>query len=336
MAKVGKNSLEFSNVYLGETAVVVGPKEYAGPIGEEFDEHFDDLHCGQKTWEQAEIYMYKRALNICLNKNNVTIKDIDCVISGDLNNQIIIGNYALRDYDVPYIGVFNACSSSAEALIIAGNLIATRNFLKVIVAISSHNATAERQYRYPTEYGGQKPETLTSTVTAGTAILVTSEKTDLKITKATLGRVVDAKIKDAMDMGRSMAPAAFDTIYQHFKDFNVDENEYDAILTGDLSFYGSQLLLRIFNEYDINIEKVHQDCGLIIYDRLHQDVFSGGSGAGCLPATLYTSIFKKLRNGEYKKILVVATGALLNPIILAQKETIPAIAHAFVVERVVL
>ncbi len=334
MAKVGKNSMTFDSVYLHDSSVVVGPKEFEGPLGQNFDNHFDDLHCNQKSWEQAEILMYRNALNICLNKNNVTINDIDCVVSGDLNNQIIIGNYVLRDYDVGYLGVFNACSSSVEGLIVAGNLIEAKNFNKIIVAISSHNSTAERQYRNPTEYGGQKPETLTSTVTAAAASLVTSKPSKLKITKATVGRVVDAKINDALDMGRAMAPAAFNTIHQHFKDFNVDEKEYDLILTGDLSHYGSDFLLKIFKEYDMNLTKVHNDGGLMIYDRDNQKVFSGGSGCGCLPAVLFSTVIKKLYNNEYKKILVVGTGALLNPIILAQKETIPAIAHAVVIERV--
>lgn len=334
MAKVGKKSLTFENVYLHESGVVVGPKEYEGPLKDDFDNHFDDIRCGQKSWELAEIVMYRNAFNICLNKNNLTINDIDCVVSGDLNNQIIIGNYVLRDYDVPYLGVFNACSSSVEGLIVASNLIEAKGFKNIIVAISSHNATAERQYRYPTEYGGQKPETTTSTVTAAASSFVSSTKSQIKITKATVGRVVDAKINDALDMGRAMAPAAYNTINQHFKDFGVDESEYDLILTGDLSYYGTDMLLKIFQEYNLDISKVHQDGGLMIYDRERQKVFSGGSGCGCLPAVMYANIVKRLYQGEFKKILCVGTGALLNPIILAQKETIPAIAHAIVLERV--
>jgi stage V sporulation protein AD len=334
MAKVGKQSLTFDDIYLQESAVVVGPKEYAGPLKDEFDNHFDDLHCNQKSWEQAEIVMYRNALNTCLNKNNKDIKDIDCVVSGDLNNQIIIGNYVLRDYDVPYLGVFNACSSSVEGLIVAANLIQAKNFKNIVVAISSHNATAERQFRYPTEYGGQKPETLTFTVTAATATLISDKPSKIKITKGTVGRVVDAKINDALDMGRVMAPAAYNTLYQHFRDFKVEASDYDLIVTGDLSYYGSDMLIKIFKEYDIDITKNYNDCGLIIYDRQKQEVFGGGSGCGCLPAVLYSSLIKKMLNGEYKKILVVGTGALLNPIIIAQKETIPAIAHAIVLERV--
>ena len=335
MAKVGKKSLTFDNVYLQESGVVVGPKEYEGPLKEDFDNHFDDLRCGQKSWELAEIVMYRNALNICLNKNNMEIKDIDCVVSGDLNNQIIIGNYVLRDYDVPYLGVFNACSSSVEGLIVASNLIQANGFKNIVVAISSHNATAERQYRYPTEYGGQKPETTTSTVTAAASTLVSDKPSLIKVTKATVGRVVDAKINDALDMGRAMAPAAYNTINQHFVDFDVDPSEYDLILTGDLSYYGSDMLIKIFQEYDVDITKNHNDGGLMIYDRDQQKVFSGGSGCGCLPAVMYSNVIKRMLNGELKKILCVGTGALLNPIILAQKETIPAIAHAVVLERVI-
>jgi stage V sporulation protein AD len=334
MAKVGKNSLTFDNVYLHESAVVVGPKEYEGPLKDDYDNHFDDLRCGQKSWELAEILMYRNAFNICLNKNNLDVKDLDCVVSGDLNNQIIIGNYVLRDYDVPYLGVFNACSSSVEGLIVASNLIAAQGFTKIIVAISSHNATAERQYRYPTEYGGQKPESMTSTVTAAASTLVSNQPSLIKITKATVGRVVDAKINDALDMGRAMAPAAYHTLNQHFLDFNVNPSEYDLILTGDLSYYGSDMLLKIFHEYNIDLSINHNDGGLMIYDRKRQNVFSGGSGCGCLPAVMYSHVIKKMLKGELNKVLCVGTGALLNPIILAQKETIPAIAHAVVIERV--
>ncbi len=334
MSKIGEKSLTFNNVYIHESGVVVGPKEYDGPLKDLFDNHYDDLRCGQKSWEQAEILMYKNAFNVCLNKNNLSINDVDCVISGDLNNQIIIGNYAMRDYDIPYLGVFNACSSSIEGLIVGGNFIDSGNFNNIIVAISSHNATAERQYRYPTEYGGQKPESLTCTVTAATSILINNIPSKVKITKATVGRVFDAKINDALDMGRVMAPAAFDTIYQHFKDFKVDPEEYDLIITGDLSYYGSDMVKKIFNEYNIDISAKHNDGGLIIFDRERQNVFSGGSGCGCLPSVLYTDVVSRLLSGEYKKVLAVGTGALLNPIILAQKETIPAIAHAIVLERV--
>lgn len=332
--KVGKHSLIFDNLYLHNSGVVVGPQENKGPLKDYFDEHYDDLHCGQKSWELAEMVIYRNSFNICLNKNNLKLKDVDCLISGDLNNQIIIGNYVMRDYDIPYLGIFNACASSVEGIILAGSLIESQNANNVIVAMSSHYATSERQYRYPSEYGGQKPETSNTTVTAGTSVLISNKQSDIKITKATIGRILDAKIYDPLDMGRAMAPAAFHTLYQHFTDFKVDESEYDLIITGDLSYYGTEMLIKLCQEYDIDISKNHRDGGLLIYDRDHQEVFSGGSGCGCLPAVLYTIIRKQMLAGDFKKVLAIATGALLNPIIMSQKESIPAIAHAIVLERV--
>lgn len=332
--KVGKQSLEFNKLYLHNTGVVVGPRENEGPLKDYFDHHYDDLHCGQKSWELAEMMLYRNAFNTCLNKNNLELKDVDCIISGDLNNQIIIGNYVMRDYDIPYLGIFNACASSTEGIIIGGNIIDSHNCENVIVATSSHYATSERQYRYPTEYGGQKPETSNATVTAGTAALISRRSSEIKITKATIGRILDAKINDPLDMGRAMAPAAFHTIRQHFMDFHIDENEYDLIITGDLSYYGTDMLLKLCKEFDIDLSSKHRDGGLLIYDRETQEVFSGGSGCGCLPAVLYTVIRKQLLAGKLNKVLAVATGALLNPIIMSQKETIPAIAHAIVLERV--
>lgn len=333
--RIGKQSFVFNNTYLHKSAVVVGPKEFDGPLGDLYDFHYDSLDCNEKSWELAEMVMYKKAFNICLNKNNKELNEIDCVVSGDLNNQIIIGNYVMRDYDVSYLGVFNACSSSVEGIIVGGNIIEAGNAENVVVGVSSHYSTAERQYRNPTEYGGQKPETASSTVSAGIASLISNKKSEIKITKATIGRVLDAKLNDAMDMGRAMAPAAFNTIRQHLLDFDLDESEYDLIITGDLSYYGTKLLKDIAIEYEMKLTN-HQDGGLIIYDRDNQEVFAGGSGCGCLPSVAYTYVLNKMMEGKLKKVLMVGTGALLNPIILAQKETIPAIAHAIVLERVEL
>lgn len=330
--RIGKQSFFLEKTYLHQSAVIVGPREYEGPLGQYYDFHYDSLDCGKKSWEQAEMEMYRKAFDLCLSKNNIDLKAIDCVVSGDLNNQIIIGNYVMRDYDVPYLGVFNACSSSVEGIIVGSNIIEADNASNIVVGISSHYATAERQYRYPTEYGGQKPETSTSTVSAGIASLISNKISKLKITKATVGRVIDAKLNDALDMGRAMAPAAYHTILQHFKDFDIDETAYDLILTGDLSYYGAELLKALFKEDGIDISSRYQDSGMMIYDREKQEVFAGGSGCGCLPSVAYTLIEKEMLAGKYKRVLMVGTGALLNPIILAQKETIPAIAHAIVLE----
>ncbi len=334
MKKVGKQSLILDNVYVLNSGVTVGPKEGAGPLGKYFDKVYDDLHIGEKSWEKAEMKMFKDAIDICLNKEKIMPKDVDAIVCGDLNNQIIIGNYVLRDYAIPYLGVFGACSTSVEAMIIASQFIESGTFKNVLAGTSSHNATAERQFRYPTEYGGQKVNTTTSTVTAAGTILLSNKMSQIKVTKATIGRVYDNEIKDSLDMGRVMSIAAFYTIKQHFDDFQLSPMEYDLIVTGDLSFYGKDMLLKIFDEYHLGINKNYNDCGLMIYDRNNQDVLAGGSGCGCCAAVTYGYLLEALKEGKYKKILVVATGALLNPIIVAQKETIPSIAHAIVLERV--
>lgn len=333
MGKIGKNSTIFNNVYLGSSAVITGPKEKAGPLSYYFDKKYDDLRLECDSWEKAEMKLFKEALDVCLLKNKLSSRDIDYVVFGDLNNQIIIGNYVLRDYDIPYLGVFGACSTSVESIIVGGNLIEAESASLILAGTSSHYSTSERQFRYPTEYGGQKPNTTTSTVTAGGVVLLTNSPTDIKVTAATVGKVIDAKIKDPLDMGRAMAPAAYSTLKQHFDDFNTGPEEYDLIVTGDLSYYGKDLLIKIFAEDNVDMSKNYNDCGLMIYDRNTQDVHAGGSGCACCAAVTYGYLLSKLRDNSYKKVLVVATGALLNPIIMAQKESIPCIAHAIVIER---
>lgn len=334
MGKVGKNSLVFHNVFIKNVSSVVGPKEKLGPIGEYFDKHYDDLFIDCcKSFEKAEMHLFKDAVDIVMKKANVTENDINCLFSGDLNNQIIIGNYVMRDYRIPYIGIFGACSTSVLGLITGANYLQSAEG-NVITVTSSHNATAERQFRYPNEYGGQKANTATLTVTGAAATILTTEKTNLKVTKATIGRVIDPQIKDTQDMGRIMAPAAYSTIKQHFEDFNLDSDDYDLIISGDLSYYGSDMLLKLLKEDGIDISKKYKDAGLYIYNRDEQNALAGGSGCACLGVVLNGLIMKQLESGVYKKILAVGTGALLNPIIVSQKETVPGIAHAVAIEVV--
>lgn len=332
--KIGKQSYNFSSVFVGYSGVVVGPKEKEGPLIDYFDYAYGDLYCGQKTWDKAEIQLLKDSIRYCLSKNNLGISKIDAYFGGDLNNQIIAANYALRDYDVPFIGLFGACSTSMQAILVGGMFLEAGYGTNVLAGSSSHNATSEKQYRYPLEYGGQKPISLTSTVTGAGVILLTKKPTNIKIIRGTIGKIIDAKFTDPLDLGRSMVPAAYDTIKQHLIDFNIEPSEYDLIATGDLSFYGKEMLIRMFDEDNLNIRDNYDDCGLIIYDRDNQDVYSGGSGCGCCASVSYGYILEKLRSKKYKKVLIVATGALHNPIILAQKETIPGIAYAIAFERV--
>lgn len=332
--KVGKQSYKFNNVYVGESGVVVGPKEKAGPISDYFDFAYDDLYINNKTWDKAEIQLIKDSIRYCLSKNNLGIDEIDAYIGGDLNNQITTANYALRDYDVPFLGIFGACSTSMEGVLTAGLFLEAGYGKNILAGTSTHNSTSEKQYRYPTEYGGQKPVSVTSTVTGAGVCLVTTRPTNIKVIRGTIGKVIDAKFTDPFDLGRAMVPAAYSTIKQHFLDFKIEPKDYDLIVTGDLSFYGKDMLIKMFDEDNINMHDNYHDCGLIIYDRDNQDVYAGGSGCACCAAVTYGYLHKKLIDKTYKKILVVATGALHNPVILAQKESIPGVAYAIAFERV--
>lgn len=335
--KIGKSSIIFSNVFLKDASTVVGPKENDGPIGEYFDYSFEDLYCGEDSWEKAEIRMYKTAYSLILNKSNLKEEDIDLVISGDLNNQIVIGSYAMRDFNVPYLGIFSACASSVEGMILASILIDSEQYKNIIVTTSSHNACAEKQFRYPNEYGGKKPESITSTVTGAASILLSNkinEDYKIKITKATIGKVVDYEMKDPQDLGRCMAPACYNTLKEHFEDFKIDSSYYDLIVSGDLSKLGKELLIDICFANGIKFENNYDDCGVMIYDLEKQNVHSGGSGCGCLPVVTFSFILNQMKNKIYKKVLLLATGALHNPSILNQKESIPSICHAISMEIV--
>lgn len=332
---VGKSSLEFINAFYKSSAVVVGPKENAGPLGEYFDYNFDDLSCDVDSWEKAEIKMYKTAYNLALHKGAISDPSVDLIISGDLNNQIVIGTYALRNYDNPYLGIFSACASSVEGLILASILVDKMGYKNVVVNTSSHNASAEKQFRFPNEYGGKKPDSITSTVTAATSIVISNNSNDevkIKFSKATIGKIVDYEMNDPQDLGRCMAPACYNTLKDHLEDFNIDISYYDLIVSGDLSLLGKELFVNICYANGININNNYDDCGVMIYDIESQEVHSGGSGCGCLPAVAFSYIINQLKNKNFKKVLLLATGALHNPSMLNQKESIPSICHAISME----
>lgn len=333
MKKHGRQSISLDNVYVKSRAVYVGPKEYQGPLGKYFDGHFDDLYCDCKTWEKAEMNLFKCALDKSIEKSGLLETDMDCIIGGDLNNQIIIGSYVSRNYDIPMMGIFSACATSMQGIIFGSMMIDGGFANNVVCVTSSHNATAEKQFRYPTEYGGKKPETSTMTVTGAGSVVLTNEPTTIKITKATIGKVFDPEYDNPLDLGRAMAPSAYLTIKQHLADFNLTIDDYDLIVTGDLSYFGREMLIEMFRDDGIDISKKHQDCGLMIYDRDVQHVHAGGSGCASCATVTYGYLLKQLEEGKLNKILVVATGALHNPIISAQNETIPGVSHAVVFER---
>ncbi len=326
------SSFLFDHVYVTSCATVAGPMEKRGPLQGYFDQCFDDLYCGEKSFELAERRMAKRAVLHCLEKANQKMDDIDIYLGGDLLNQIVTSNYLARDFMRPFLGMYGACSTSALTLGTASCLVEGGLVNQALAFTSSHNATAERQYRYPVEYGIQKCETTTFTATGAAAIIVSNQKSDIRVEAVTFGRVIDLEQKDPNDMGKAMAPAAYDTLKTHFKDLNRSFEDYDLIVTGDLSKYGKQILTAMFEEEGQKVTH-YDDCGCLLYHE-SQPIFQGGSGCACSALVTYGYLLEQLRQGKYHRILLVATGALLSPVMTMQKETIPCIAHAISLEAV--
>ena len=327
--KIGNQSFIFDNVYLEEAACTTGPKEHLGPLGLLYDYSFDDLHINEDSWEKAEGRLLSKSIDILLKKSGYKINDIDLYIGGDLINQNIITNYTLRNYDISVVGIYGACSTAILGMVLGSIFISGGNAKKIICGASSHYADAERQFRNPTEYGGPKVISTTSTVTGASTFLLSNIGL-IKIKGATLGKVIDVGLNNPNDMGSTMAPAAYDTLKALFNDFNYKPSDFDLILTGDLSKIGAPILDDLFNDLDFTSR--HMDAGLMVY-HLTDDVFSGGSGCACIGITSASIIYKKLINKEYKRVILCGTGALLNPTIIYQNETIPAIAHAIILER---
>jgi stage V sporulation protein AD len=333
MKLTGKQTWQFENpLFVQSSGTAVGPKEADGPLGQLFDVKHKELHCGEDNWELAERRLMEQAIEQCLLKGNKTKDDIDLFLAGDLLNQNVTANYVARHVNIPFLCMFGACSTSMETVAIGSALIDGGFASNVLAATSSHNATAERQFRYPTEYGGQKPDTATFTVTGSGAVLISKEVSNIRVTSATIGKVADLGIKDPFDMGSAMAPAAADTIAQHLKDLNRTPDDYDMFLTGDLSGVGSPIVKELLKDEGYDVHDKHNDCGLIIY-RPDQKVFAGGSGCGCSAVVTYSHIFNELEKGNLNRVFVVATGALLSPTMIQQKESIPTIAHGVVFER---
>ncbi len=324
----------YKNVYLNETSTVAGLYEKNGPLGHYFDKTYDEFYFKEKTWEQAESKLIEESIDIVLRKLNKTRFDIDVHISGDLLNQIVASNYAANRLRIPFLGIYNACATSVEGMIIGANMIEGKLIHNCLVTTSSHNNAAEKQFRYPVEYGAVKKKTTTFTVTGGTCAYLSNEKSMIKIDSATIGTVEDMDIKDSMNMGAVMTPAAASTIYKHLKNTKRDIRYYDLILTGDLGTYGEKMLKEYMElEYRIPL-KNYKDAGTIIYDLDTQPVFAGGSGPACAPLVTFSYILEQMRKKELKHVLVVATGALFSSTMTNQKLSIPSIAHAISLEVV--
>ena len=311
------------NVYLNDFFTIVGPLEKESHL-KKYDLAINDYYYGTKTFEQAEIKMQRVSINNLLNKNS----NIDLIVGGDLTNQIAVTNYAVKDYNIPYLGIYSACATFTESIIVLSSLIESKIIKKGISSISSHNLTAEKQFRYPIEYGSPKKNTSTFTTTGSIASIISNREGNIKIESITIGTPVDLDIKDVNHMGAVMAPAAGEVIYNHLKDLNRLSNYYDLILTGDLGCIGGKIMLEYLEKtHNINL-KNHKDAGCMLYLD-SQDTYAGGSGPACLPIVLYNMI---LSNKKYKKILIVATGALHSPAMVNQRLSIPGIAHAVSLE----
>ena len=327
---------KYNNVYLQDVSTVVGPYEDDGPLSKRFDRSYSDLYMHEESFESAEVHLMKESIDILLDKANKKNSDIDLFIAGDLQNQITSSCYTALKYEIPFLGIYTACATNTEGMIIASTFIDSNKISSSIVSVSSHNMVSERQFRNPTEYGAPKPSSSTFTATGGASCLLSNKKSNIKVESSTIGRVIDMNQNDPNNMGANMAAAAADTIYRHLKDLKREANYYDLILTGDLGKYGKEILLEYMKkEYNIDLSNNYNDCGLLLYDLSNQkEIQAGGSGPVCSALVMYSDIIPKLKKKELKKVLYVATGALFSPTSLFQKENILSIANAISLEVV--
>lgn len=340
--KLGRSSIEPENpVYVLESASIAGTKEGQGPLGLLFDQVGEDDMFGCNTWEEAESSLQKKAVGLVLEKAGLKPEDISFLFAGDLLGQSIATSFGLSSFQIPLLGVYGACSTCGESMALGTMSIAGGLADKVVCVTSSHFASAEKEFRFPLEYGNQRPLSATWTVTGSGAFLLGSEpvwgekKAKARVTGVTVGRIVDYGLKDSMNMGACMAPAAADTLEQHFVDFASQPDDYDKIITGDLGKVGQRVLIDLLQKkgYDISVQ--HMDCGIEIFDEATQDTHAGGSGCGCSAVTLSAYILKQLAEGNWKRVLFMPTGALLSKTSFNEGMSVPGIAHALVLETAI-
>lgn len=321
-------TIKFNHSFINETATIAGPYEACGPISKYFDKTYNDLYFGEKTWEQAEKKLIEESVQMV--KDKAGVSSCDLLIGGDLLNQIVASSYSMIG-DNSFIGIYAACSTSTLGLILGATFVENKFANNVVAFTSSHNNGAEKQYRYPVEYGGPKPKTTTFTSTGAASALI-SKSGGIKIESGTIGSVIDSGLTNVFHMGGVMAKAAADTIVNHLKDTGRSIDYYDMVLSGDLGVYGKEILKEYLKKkYDIDLKK-YNDTGVMLYDLENQPVYAGASGPACGPLVTYSYIFDMMKKKKLKRVLLVATGALMNPSMVNQKLTIPAIAHAVSLE----
>ncbi|MBD5453167.1 MAG: stage V sporulation protein AD [Lachnospiraceae bacterium] len=336
---LGKQSIQFKNTpYIINSASIVGSKEGQGPMGKLFDKVGQDDMFGAETWEEAESTLQKEALQILLQKENMKKDEIELIFAGDLLGQSIASSFGLASFATPHVGLYGACSTCGLSIAVGSTMVAGGFLNKAACVTSSHFASAEKEFRFPLAYGNQRPLSATWTVTGSGAFLLASEipvgkKAYAKITGVTFGKIMDYGIKDSMNMGACMAPAAADSIRQHMEDFGRTPEDYDKIVTGDLGVVGQKLLFELLGEKGIDIKKQHMDCGIEIFDSTKQNTNAGGSGCGCSAVVLSAYILKKIEEGVWKRVLFLPTGALLSKTSFNEGQSIPGIAHGVVLEK---
>lgn len=332
--RLGKQSLLLEKeITVLSQAAVGGKKEGEGPLGRGFDRISDDSYFGEASWEKAESRMLRDCFSLACDKAALPPAALDCVFAGDLLNQCVSSAFAMKDSGLPYFGLYGACSTMAEGLALAALLLDGGAARTACALTGSHFCSAERQYRFPLEYGGQRTPTSQWTVTGAGAVLLGETGIGTRVTHVTVGRIVDAGVADATHMGGAMAPAAFDTLTAHFRETGRAPEDYDAIFTGDLGALGHDLLEELFRREGVKLSPRYMDCGVLIYDLAAQDVGVGGSGCGCCASVLCAQILPALEKGIWKRVLFAATGALLSPTSAQQGESIPGVCHAIALER---
>ena len=332
MKKIGKQTIKFDTPpTILECASIVGPKEAQGPLAKYFDQTLEDEFWGEKTWEKAESKIIKETVNTVISKSGIPSDKIDYIFAGDLLNQCISSSFGLRKLNIPFLGVFGACSTFVESLSL-GAVFVESVAENVLCATSSHFCSAEKQFRFPLELGNQRPPTSQWTVTGAGASIITKNGSGPYITYITPGKIVDMGIKDANNMGSAMSPAFADTLISHFEDTGRKPSYYDAIISGDLGYVGKDIVIDILKSKGYNIKSNYNDCGVLIFDKTSQDTHSGGSGCACCGTVFSGYFFKQLKEKKIKKMLLIATGALTNSTTAQQGESIPGIAHAISIE----